>query len=121
VRRLTKATVGLVFGLAIAGACSDRKTLEEEPDREALCSESCKQFLGPCNPWPPQPSDGALTQEQCMTECVADQAWDGACRFKYADKVECSNDLSCEEFGVHQTNAVNDPCLEAENAWSSCL
>lgn len=117
--RICKLFIGVLVGMALEVACSDRKTTEE-PDREALCKTACAQFFSPCNPWPP--SDPPETEEQCNAGCVADVAWDGPCRFKYADKMTCTNELSCEEFMVHQNGvASDDPCLATENAWASCL
>ena len=118
--RISNLFIGVLVGAAVQVACSDRKTTEE-PDREALCAKACAQLFGPCNPSPPQGSGGDVTEEYCNTECVADKAWDGPCRFKYAEKVTCSNELSCDDFMVQQTDVANDPCLEAENAWASCL
>lgn len=115
--RISRLFIGVLVGAAVQVACSDRET-KDEPDRTALCKTSCAQYFSSCNPWPISASE---TEEQCNTECVADKAWEGACRFKYAEKVTCTNDLSCEEFKVHQTDVANDPCMETENAWASCL
>jgi hypothetical protein len=122
VQHLAKASVGLVFGLAIAGACSDRDKLEEEPDRVKLCGAHCAQIFGPCNPAMPSTNpDRPKTEEECNSNCVADVAWEGACRFKYGEKMTCSTDLSCEEFKVHQTDVFDDPCFDAESEWASCF
>jgi hypothetical protein len=114
----TKLTWVLV--LATWG-CADREDLKEEPDRVALCAAHCAQLFGSCNPADPANSpNGPQTEDECNSNCVADLAWEGACRFKYGEKMTCSTELSCGEFKVHQTNVFDDPCLEQENDWASC-
>lgn len=101
--------------------CADREALREEPDRVALCSQHCAQLFGPCNPGDPTIAPGSpQTEDECNSNCVVDVAWEDDCRFAYEDKMTCSTELSCEEFQIHETNVLEDPCLETENAWSSC-
>jgi len=121
-RRITGTIVGLVFGSTAAWACSDREMPPDEPDREALCAKHCAQIFGPCNPAPPSINpDRPQTEDECDSNCVADVAWEGECRFKYGEKMSCSTELSCDEFEVHRTNRLDDPCLEPENEWASCF
>lgn len=121
-RRQIGLAASVVLGLVLGAACSDREKVEEEPDRVKLCSGHCSQIFGPCNPDPPSNfPDGPQTEDECNDNCVDDLAWEGKCRFKYADSMTCTAELSCEEFMVHQSDALANPCLEVEGEWSSCV
>lgn len=111
-------TLGMAALLSVS--CSDRLR-EEEPDREALCIAHCAQTFSECNPSPPSQTDGPTSEEECQENCLSDVAWTGECRFKHGEKMECSTSLSCEEFALHQTDVLKDPCLETENEWASCI
>lgn len=122
-RRIAEMLSGLLFGCTAAWACSDRDVPPDEPDRKGLCAEHCAQIFGPCNPDLASllAAGGPQTEGECNSNCVADAAWDGACRFKYGEKMTCSTELSCDEFELHQTSVFDDPCLDAENEWASCF
>ncbi len=117
-----RVLLGLVCGVGIEVACADRGKVRDEPERAELCAAHCSQIFGPCNPASPSMiPEGPQTEQECNDNCVADVAWVDGCRFKYAEKMICSTELSCEEFEVHQLDVLEDPCLTEENDWSSCF
>jgi len=122
-QRTRGAIAAVLLGCTTTWACSDREVPPDEPDREALCAKHCAQIFGPCNPALSSQlaAGGPQTEDECNSNCVADAAWEGSCRFKHEDKVACSTDLSCEEFKLHQTSVFDDPCLDTENDWASCF
>lgn len=106
--------------LTLSLGCSER-TVDDEPDREALCALNCEQVFGACNPQDPTELPGApQTVEACRRTCAEGPVWSSDCRFEFAAAMACTNDLDCDEYRTHWIDPQACKCSAAELELASC-